>query len=76
MFNSSSFGSTSPRWVEPLLKDTGSGRASPGGPVVKALRLHCWGIGPVPDEGTKSLHAAQHGQKKRDKGPSSQADIL
>ena len=51
--------------MEPLLKDTGPGRDFL---VVQWLRFctsTAGDIGPVPDEGTKILHAAQHGRKKK-----------
>ena len=34
----------------------------PGGPVVKTLRFHGGGLGLIPGQGTKILHAVQRGQ--------------
>ena len=40
-------------------------RDSPGGPVVKTPCFHGMGTGLIPGQGTKILHAAWHGQKKK-----------
>ena len=43
------------------------GRDFPGGPVVRALRFHCRGLGSNPGRGTKILQAERHSQKKKKK---------
>ena len=42
----------------------------PCGPVVKHLHFHCRGVGSIPAQGTKILHASWHREKKekREKG--------
>ena len=37
----------------------------PGSPVVRTQRVHCWGPGSIPGQGTKIPQAAWHGQKKK-----------
>ena len=40
-------------------------RDLPGGPVVKNPCFYSGGTGSIPDQGTKTLHALQHGPKKK-----------
>ena len=37
----------------------------PGSPVVRTWHFHCQGLGSIPNQGTKTLQAAQLGQKKK-----------
>ena len=45
-------------------KETGAGRF-PGGPVVKTLALKAGGMGSIPCQRTKILHAIWGGKKKK-----------
>ena len=37
----------------------------PGGPVVGTPTSNAWGVGSIFGWGTRTLHAVQHGQKKK-----------
>ena len=55
------------KWID-FKKNTNKniiGREFPGGPVVKTLCFHCWGLGSIPGGGTKILQAERLSQKNK-----------